>query len=85
MKLTLDQIQSSVDSFQLTTSDELSNAFKVAKTRQDDYSPPSKEFKLLERFKQSILKQIRANRKSPSIEELDELAHIHNEGLANGD
>lgn len=80
-KPSIEHLKLQVDAFNIsehTSSEDLSNAFKIAKTHQEDYKPTQPEFKLLERFKNALLKQIRSNRKGKSIEQLDAEAEAHN-------
>ena len=71
-KQSLEVIQNSISTFDLNSSeDKLSHGFKVAKTQQEFHKQQSEEFKLLEKFKSSILKRIKSLRTTPSIEELD--------------
>ena len=53
------------------TSDELATAYKKCIRIQESYKPSSIEFKELEKFKDKMLKQIRSQRTTKSLEELD--------------
>jgi hypothetical protein len=66
-----------MERFNLDTesSEKLSHAFKVAKTFQEYHKPTSPEFKELEKFKKALLKQLKATRVGPTIEELDAIAN----------
>ena len=56
-----------IDSYNFDqSSDQLAYAFKKAGLLQEHIKPASPEFKQLERFKQQLLKRIRANRKPDS-------------------
>ena len=75
MKHDLETLTYHAERFNLdTTPEKLSHAFKVAKTFQEYHRPASSEFKFLEKFKGSLIKELKAQRKGPSIEELDALA-----------
>ena len=62
-----------IESFDISTksADALSHAYKVANNRLVDYRPTSPDHKLLTKFRDSLLKQIKSLRTTPSIEELD--------------
>ena len=50
------------------SSTDLSNAYKIANTKQENYRPNSTEHQTLEKFKHKLLKQIRSLRKQPTVE-----------------
>ncbi|MEA1973661.1 MAG: hypothetical protein U9N34_10295, partial [Candidatus Cloacimonadota bacterium] len=53
------------------SSDKLSNGYKAVMSLQENYKQSSSEYKSLTKFKDKILKQIRSQRTTKSIEELD--------------
>lgn len=53
------------------SSDKLSNGYKSIMSLQENYKQSSSEYKSLTKFKDKILKQIRSQRTTKSIEELD--------------
>jgi hypothetical protein len=65
MKLTLEQLKLAINTYDMSdkSTELLSHAFKIAKTRQDDYRQNSDEFKLLESFKSKLLKAIKSKQK----------------------
>jgi hypothetical protein len=73
MKLTLDELKLAIDTYDIPdkSSELLSHAFKIAKTRQDDYRQNSAEFKLLESFKSKLLKAIKSKQKF-TMDEMDQ-------------
>jgi hypothetical protein len=73
MKLTLDELKLAIDTYDIPDkpAELLSHAFKIAKTRQDDYRQNSAEFKLLESFKSKLLKAIKSKQKF-TMDEMDQ-------------
>jgi len=53
------------------TSSELGEAYKLAKTFQEQFKQNSPGFKLLTKFQSTLMKRIKSLRTSKSIEELD--------------
>ncbi len=67
---TLDELQQTFNSYVITDTsiDELSYTYKVLQQVQEQFKQTESEFKLIAKFRESLVKHIRAVRKAPTPE-----------------